>query len=126
MNLHSNWSGDRPRIVAAVGFLLLLGLLLFTCQDEASGTQVEKKIEIPRKMEMPADRDWTPQRVGPSAAVPTIPWSHQFKRRKASGEQIAQWLKELGDNKFHVRESAVQALLEVGEPALKGLQEAKG
>src|SRR6516225_6567637 len=65
------------------------------------------------------------RQAGPSMSIPTVPWPHQIKRRKASPEEIARWLKELGDNQFKVRESATKALVEVGQPALAGLQEAK-
>jgi hypothetical protein len=46
------------------------------------------------------------------------------RRRKASPDEIAQWLKELGDNSYKVREAATKALVEVGQPAIKGLEEA--
>src|SRR5438132_6540645 len=57
--------------------------------------------------------------------TPTIPWPRKFKRRKASAEEIAQWIKELGDNSFKVREAANKALVEVGQPAVQGLEQVK-
>jgi len=58
------------------------------------------------------------------ADMTVVPWPYQGKRRQASDEQIAQWVKDLGDSTYKVRESAFKALLEVGQPALKGLAEA--
>jgi hypothetical protein len=61
----------------------------------------------------------------PAAAYKSaVPWPHHGKRRKASPEEIEQWLKDLGNSAFRTREAASKALLEVGRPALKGLAEA--
>jgi hypothetical protein len=56
--------------------------------------------------------------------TPSVPWPHQGKRRKASAGQVAQWLKDLGAASYKVREHASRVLVEVGQPAVKGLEEA--
>src|SRR5262249_36288605 len=49
----------------------------------------------------------------------------QFRRPKpATAEQVAQWIKDLGDKSFKVRAAANKGLEETGPPALKALREA--
>jgi hypothetical protein len=45
-------------------------------------------------------------------------------KRAARPEDIARWIRELGEKDFQVREKATKALEEVGEPAVKALTEA--
>jgi hypothetical protein len=110
-------SGKWPRLGAGLGLALLLGLLLVCGQEGAARGQLIKGAPgIPVQEQYRA--------AEASTGVGTVPWPGQYKRRQASAEQIAQWLKELGAKRFQVRELAATALVEVGPPALEGLKKA--
>ncbi len=59
-----------------------------------------------------------------SADSPIVAWPYLGKRRPATPEQVAEWVKQLGDTVYKVRDAATKALGEVGEPAVAALQEA--
>jgi hypothetical protein len=61
-----------------------------------------------------------------SAGVDAVAWPGSYRQRQALPEQLSQWLRELGDKRFEVREAAATALVEVGPPALEGLRKASG
>ncbi|HEV3118697.1 MAG TPA: HEAT repeat domain-containing protein [Gemmataceae bacterium] len=127
MDIRANPILLRAALLVTLSIALVLGLVLLPSHDGAQGAQQkEMKNAIPaqvmRKMAQPRD-----SLKGGGARVsdaPTVPWPHMTRRRKASPDEIAQWLKELGDNSYKVREAATKALVEVGQPAIKGLEEA--
>jgi hypothetical protein len=102
MNLRATWLCPALTVLAAAA----LGLLPYLAEANAREEKVSEK-EV-KKSDGPAP----------------VPWPYQNKRRQATAEQIAQWIKDLGDDAFKTREIASKALIEVGHPALKGLQAA--
>jgi hypothetical protein len=102
MNPRSTWL--CPALTALMA--AALGLLPYLAEAQTLELQERIAEKAPAKTNGPAP----------------VPWPYQSKRREATPEQITQWIKDLGDDMFKVREIASKALVEVGAPALKGLQ----
>ena len=105
------------QMLASIALLSTLALVCCWNQPRVEGAQVNENAAPPPKARIEQARRPTTIRA------PAAEWSSpSSKRRQATPEQITQFLKDLGDNSFNVRESAGKALLEVGSPAMKGLK----
>src|SRR5262245_60629229 len=104
MKLRANWL--CPVLVAAVAG----GLGLWPYLADAQTLELQEKL--------------SEKEAKKSDGPPPVPWPYQGKRRAATPKEIEQWIKDLGDDVFKVREAASKALVEVGDPALKGLHAA--
>jgi hypothetical protein len=130
MDIRDNPILLRAAALVTLSVALVLGLVFISSEEDAHGAQQKDMLKAPPaepaakvmgKMAQRGSLKTFSTRVPEAAAVP---WPDITRRRKASAEQIAQWLKELGDNSYKVREAATKALIEVGQPAVPGLEQA--
>jgi hypothetical protein len=68
------------------------------------------------RLRVTVDESWAPPKQPPPVLV--LP---PARRRDAKAEEIATWVKQLGDADAKVRQTAADALAEVGPPAVKAL-----